>query len=113
MGTGETVENINWEQEQLALGLNVLMKMCSHVCNNIYTSDRQYTRHRHNYIVIGTDTGACTFIRVLFQDFCADEWRLSRLEIDCAKGDGLNFIAPKGSRCNPFSSESEGTSFYY
>lgn len=44
----------------------------------------------------------------LFQDFCEEEWRKSRLEIDCAKGDGLNFIAPKGSRCNPFSSRSEG-----
>ena len=44
----------------------------------------------------------------IFQDFCEDEWRRSRLEIDCSKGDGLNFIAPKGSMCNPFSSTNEG-----
>ena len=42
------------------------------------------------------------------QDFCEDEWRKSRLEIDCTKGDGLHFIAPKGSGCNPFSATSEG-----
>ena len=47
----------------------------------------------------------------MIQDFCEEEWRKSRLEIDCAKGDGLNFIAPKGSRCNPFSSKSEGNAF--
>ena len=47
----------------------------------------------------------------MIQDFCEEEWRKSRLEIDCAKGDGLNFIAPKGSRCNPFSSKSEGKAF--
>ncbi|XP_060578249.1 uncharacterized protein LOC132735325 isoform X2 [Ruditapes philippinarum] len=53
-----------------------------------------------------------TLNKLTNEDFCEEEWRKSRLEIDCAKGDGLNFIAPKGSQCNPFSSKSEVSRFY-
>ncbi|KAK7473858.1 hypothetical protein BaRGS_00034909, partial [Batillaria attramentaria] len=35
-------------------------------------------------------------------DFCEDEWRRSHLEIECVRGDGLHFMAPSGSNCNPF-----------
>ncbi|KAL4229761.1 hypothetical protein ACF0H5_010152 [Mactra antiquata] len=54
-------------------------------------------------------TELCSFNYL--QDFCDDEWRKSRLEIDCAKGDGLNFIAPRGSQCNPFSKQEESRLF--
>ncbi|KAL8594570.1 hypothetical protein ACOMHN_002125 [Nucella lapillus] len=36
------------------------------------------------------------------QDICEKEWRLSHLEIECVRGDGLHFMAPAGSTCNPF-----------
>nr|KAG5689715.1 hypothetical protein BaRGS_006396 [Batillaria attramentaria] len=38
----------------------------------------------------------------LGRDFCEDEWRRSHLEIECVRGDGLHFMAPSGSNCNPF-----------
>ncbi|KAH9509980.1 hypothetical protein Btru_044781 [Bulinus truncatus] len=38
----------------------------------------------------------------LFGDLCEEEWRRSTLEIECMKGDGMDFIAPVNSNCNPF-----------
>lgn len=43
-----------------------------------------------------------TINRLINEDVCEHEWRRSRLEIECVKGDGLDFIAPRGSGCNPF-----------
>ncbi|CAG5132218.1 unnamed protein product [Candidula unifasciata] len=43
-----------------------------------------------------------TIRRLTNEDFCEDEWRRSQLEIECVKGDGMDFIAPKDSNCNPF-----------
>ncbi|XP_046559965.1 uncharacterized protein LOC124268948 [Haliotis rubra] len=43
-----------------------------------------------------------TFSRLTNEDVCEDEWRRSQLEIECLSGDGLDFIAPTGSICNPF-----------
>ncbi|XP_036360362.1 uncharacterized protein LOC115213946 isoform X3 [Octopus sinensis] len=43
-----------------------------------------------------------TINRLINEDVCEHEWRRSRLEIECVKGDGLDFIAPRGSGCSPF-----------
>ncbi|KAL3881071.1 hypothetical protein ACJMK2_033266 [Sinanodonta woodiana] len=43
-----------------------------------------------------------TVHRLINEEIC-DDWRISSLEIECIEGDGLHFIAPKGSSCNPFS----------
>ncbi|XP_041359594.1 uncharacterized protein LOC121375935 [Gigantopelta aegis] len=43
-----------------------------------------------------------TTSRLTNEDFCEDDWRRSRLEVECISGDGLDFIAPKNSHCNPF-----------
>ncbi|XP_059165005.1 uncharacterized protein LOC131947740 [Physella acuta] len=43
-----------------------------------------------------------TIRRLTNEDFCENEWRRSFLEIECMKGDGMDFIAPTNSNCNPF-----------
>ncbi|CAG5120559.1 unnamed protein product, partial [Candidula unifasciata] len=43
-----------------------------------------------------------TIRRLTNEDFCEEEWRRSRLDIECIKGDGMDFIAPRDSNCNPF-----------
>ncbi|KAK6976149.1 hypothetical protein BgiMline_022559, partial [Biomphalaria glabrata] len=43
-----------------------------------------------------------TIKRLTNEDLCEDEWRRSTLEIECMKGDGMDFIAPANSNCNPF-----------
>ncbi|XP_021361309.1 uncharacterized protein LOC110455475 [Mizuhopecten yessoensis] len=53
-----------------------------------------------------------TISRLTNQDICETDWRRSKLEIECVKGDGLDFIAPKGSRCNPFLSHGEHKRLY-
>ncbi|KAL5011930.1 hypothetical protein ScPMuIL_010481 [Solemya velum] len=46
-----------------------------------------------------------TISRLTNEDFCEAEWRRSRLEVECIRGDGLDFIAPRGSQCNLFSED--------
>jgi hypothetical protein len=43
----------------------------------------------------------------VLQDVCENDWRRSKLEIECLKGDGMDFFAPKESNCNPFLSHGE------
>ncbi|XP_025086261.1 uncharacterized protein LOC112559332 isoform X2 [Pomacea canaliculata] len=43
-----------------------------------------------------------TIRRLTNEDLCETEWRRSHLEVECVRGDGLHFMAPSGSNCNPF-----------
>ncbi|XP_064636375.1 uncharacterized protein LOC135493212 isoform X2 [Lineus longissimus] len=42
-----------------------------------------------------------TFSYATQEDICPSEWRLSRVEIDCMKGEGMEFMFPD-TGCNPF-----------
>ncbi|ESO88458.1 hypothetical protein LOTGIDRAFT_165586 [Lottia gigantea] len=42
-----------------------------------------------------------TISRLTNEDHCESEWRRSTLEVECVVGDGLDFMSPVGSDCNP------------
>uniref|UniRef100_K1QSE4 Uncharacterized protein n=1 Tax=Magallana gigas TaxID=29159 RepID=K1QSE4_MAGGI len=46
------------------------------------------------------------------KDTCENEWRNSSLEVECSKGEGISFIPPTKSSCNPFSNTSHITPLY-
>lgn len=46
------------------------------------------------------------------KDTCENEWRNSSLEVECSKGEGIGFIPPTKSSCNPFSNTSHITPLY-
>ncbi|XP_076467600.1 uncharacterized protein LOC143298604 [Babylonia areolata] len=50
-----------------------------------------------------------TIRRLTHEDFCEKEWRRSHLEIECVRGDGLHFMAPANSKCNPFEKDNHIT----
>ncbi|GFN91487.1 hypothetical protein PoB_001799300 [Plakobranchus ocellatus] len=43
-----------------------------------------------------------TIRRLTNEDLCDEEWRKSTLEVECMKEDGMEFITPSFSNCNPF-----------
>ncbi|KAK3100068.1 hypothetical protein FSP39_014237 [Pinctada imbricata] len=53
-----------------------------------------------------------TISRLTNQDLCEGDWRMSRLEVECFNGDGMTFISPINSKCNPFSSEEDTVQLY-
>ncbi|KAK6168340.1 hypothetical protein SNE40_020896 [Patella caerulea] len=42
-----------------------------------------------------------TISRLTNEDYCENEWRKSTLEVECIVGDGLDFMSPVNSNCNP------------
>ncbi|CAL1539621.1 unnamed protein product, partial [Lymnaea stagnalis] len=55
-----------------------------------------------NFCAVSGGFSFRTIRRLTNEDLCEEEWRRSTLEVECIKGDGMDFIAPTDSNCNPF-----------
>ncbi|CAC5389344.1 unnamed protein product [Mytilus coruscus] len=85
------------------------------LCENMYVDDWPWIASWNPEPTVCPVAGGFTFrtkSRLTNQDVCKDDWRRSKLEIECLKGDGMDFFAPKGSNCNPFLSQGEWKRLY-